>query len=86
MTEKHPLADELKAYEAMKETLMEHHKGKFVLIHGGDFIDAFDTFDHAAREAVRRFGRGPYLIRQVGFEPAMAMPASVAFQPIYAPH
>ena len=86
MTEPHPLQPDFDAYGAQKDVLEEHHMGKFVVFHDGEFIDAFDSFDHAAREAAKRFGRGPYLIRQVGADRSMAMPASIAFRPIHAPN
>lgn len=60
------LETEIRAYEAKREELERHHKGKFVVFHGEDFVGAFDDFNKAAGEAVRLFGRGPYLIRQVG--------------------
>ena len=61
----------------MRETLEQHHLHKFVVFHDAQFVDSFDSFHNAACEAVRRFGRGPYLIRQVGAPRRMAMPASV---------
>ena len=75
----------IEAYEAMRETLERHHLHKFVVLHDAKFVDAFDSFHNAAREAVRRFGQGPYLIRQVGAHRRMAMPASVAFRSVHAP-
>ena len=51
------LDQELQAYDAMKANLEEHHTGKWVVIHDGELVDAFDTLDAAATEAVRRFGR-----------------------------
>jgi hypothetical protein len=68
---------EIRAYDAKREELERHHKGKFVIFHADEFIGAFDTFDAAAGEAVRRFGRGPYLIRQVDVT-APPMSASLA--------
>ena len=70
---------EIETFNRMKADLEQHHMGKFVVIRDADLIDAFDTFDAAAGEAVRRFGRGPYLIRQVGALPP-ALPASVLFR------
>ena len=70
------LEQEIVAFERMKSDLEAHHRGKFVVIHGETLVGAWDMFDAAAREAVRRFGRGPYLIRQVGVSP-MTLPASV---------
>lgn len=78
------LKAELEAYEEKKEDLLAHYPGKFVLFHGKDFIGSFDTFDNAAKEAVRKFGKGPYLIRQVGGATEMPLPASVAYRPVYA--
>jgi hypothetical protein len=63
------LESEIAAYERMKGDLERHHQGKFVVIKDGELIGAFDNFENAAVEAVRRFGRGPYLIRQVGGPP-----------------
>ena len=60
------LQENIKAYEAQQEELEKHHKGKYVVFHNCERIGIFDTIDAASREAVRRFGRGPYLIRQVG--------------------
>lgn len=62
------LETEIRAYEAKLKELERHYKGKFVIFHGEDFVGAFDTFDAAAAEAIRLFGHGPYLIRQVGIE------------------
>lgn len=60
------LETEIRAFEAQREELERHYKGEFVIFHGEEFIDAFHSLDAVAEEAVRRFGRGPYLIRQVG--------------------
>ena len=78
------LEQNIEAFEAMRETLEAHHLHKFVVFHDTEFIGSFDSFHNAAREAVRRFGQGPYLIRQVGAPTRIAMPASVAFRPVHA--
>lgn len=75
------LETEIKAYEAQRAELEANHAGKFVVFHGDEFIGAYDTLEAAATEAVRRFGRGPYLIRQVG-APPIILPASVMYHPI----
>ncbi len=74
---------EIATYDAMKDDLEAHHKDKWVVFHDDEFIGAFDTFDTAAAEAVRRFGVGPYLIRQVG-APPLTLPASVMYRPEHA--
>lgn len=75
--------NEIAAYEKMQPDLEEKHMGKWALFHAGAFIDVYDSFQSVAEDAVRRFGRGPYLIRQVG-APSVTLPASVMFRPQYA--
>jgi len=77
------LDSEIKAYQAMSGELGAKYPGKWVLVHDGRLEGAFDRFETTAEEAVRRFGRGPYLIRQVG-APPIALPASVMFGLRYA--
>jgi len=40
--------------------------GKWVLVRDRQLVGVYDSFDAAAEEAVKRFGGGPYLIRQIG--------------------
>ena len=56
----------IQAYEAMEADLFKHHTNQWVVIHDRKLVGTFGTLDDAAAEALRRFGRGPYLIRQVG--------------------
>ncbi len=72
---------ELEAFETMRAELETHHLRKWVVIRDAELVGAFDTLNTAATEAVRRFGRGPYLIRQVGAPPA-SLPASVLYRPV----
>ena len=71
------LRRDIASFEAAFDWLVERYNAKWVVYHDETFVDAFDTFDRAAREAIRRFGAGPYLIRRVGRPPVMRMPASV---------
>ena len=75
---------EFKTYDAMEATLRKHHEGKFVVIKGENLHGAYDTFDAAAAEAERAYGRGPYLIREVKDQTEMTMPASIAFRHLHA--
>ncbi|MCY4210788.1 MAG: hypothetical protein OXD47_04105 [Gammaproteobacteria bacterium] len=87
MTNKiHTLDDNINAFEKISDELHEHHLGKFVVIYNSQFIASYDNFDNAARAAIERFGRGPYLIRRVGAQTAMTLPASIAYRPDYAHH
>ena len=69
---------EIAAYEKMRAELESKHTGKWVLIRDEALIDLYESFEAAAEDAVKRFGRGPYLIRQVG-APPLTLPASVMF-------
>ena len=79
------LSEQIAAYEEMRDLLETDHFGKWVVVHGRSLIDTYDTFQNAAQDAIRRFGRGPYLIRQVGAPPAR-LPASLLYRPVYADH
>jgi hypothetical protein len=69
---------EITAYEKMREQLETEHMGKWVLLHQEKLVNIYDSFDAAAEDAVRQFGRGPYLIRQIG-APPVTLPASVMY-------
>lgn len=73
------LEKNLEAFRREMSEMERHHMDKWVIFHEGRFVDAFDTLDNAAHEAVKRYGRGPYLIKQVGGPDKMSMPASVMF-------
>jgi hypothetical protein len=60
---------EIAAYRAQLFELETQAYGQWVVFHGAERQGVFRTFEEAAQEAVRKFGRGPYLIRQVGAPP-----------------
>ena len=66
------------AYESMRSDIENRHIGEWALIHDEELIGVFTAFEEAAAVAVARFGRGPYLIRQIG-APPVVMPASVVY-------
>ena len=69
---------EIAVYETMREDLEAHHMGEWIVIRDGKLIGTYASFENAASDAVSRFGRGPYLIRQVG-APPITLPASVMY-------
>lgn len=77
------LTDDIRAFEAHHAELEKEHFGKWIVFYDAEFIGAFDTLDSAASVAVRRFGKGPYLIRQVGASP-ITLSAAVAYHPLDA--
>ena len=79
------LENEITAYELMQRDLESQHMGKWALVHGCVLVGVHDSFERVAEDAVRRFGRGPYLIRQIG-APPFVMPASVMYAPAHGKH
>jgi hypothetical protein len=60
-----PLEVELATFEKMKENLLKTYKDKFALIHGEEFIGAFDTPDTAYQEGINKFGKEPFLVKRI---------------------
>lgn len=77
------LKNEIAAYERMRNDLELEHLGKWVVVRDEKLVGTYESFEEAAESAVERFGRGPYLIRQVG-APPLVLPASVKYQPVHA--
>lgn len=77
------LSDDIAMYEDMRADLEAQHLGKWALVRDRALVGIFANFDTVAAEAVRRFGRGPYLIRQVGAR-AVTLPASLMYRPLNA--
>jgi hypothetical protein len=79
------LKDDIAAYEAIRADLESSALGKWALFHDKILIGTFDAFEGAAEVAVSKFGRGPYLIRQIGAA-AVTLPASVLYHPVHGKH
>ena len=73
------LKDEIAAYDRLRPELEASHLGKWALVHGQELQGTFEDFDAAAQFAVEKYGRGPYLIRQIG-APSVPLPASVMYR------
>ncbi len=76
------LSREIVAYEFMRDELEAEHFGRWIVVHDEEVFGIYDDLQEAADAAVRNFGRGPFLLRQIG-EPSTALPASV-MQPVNA--
>jgi len=75
------LMKEIEAYENMRNALETDHLGEWAVVHDRELAGIYESFDAAAADAVARFGRGPYLIREIG-EGAVSLPASVLYNPV----
>ncbi len=79
------LKEEIAAYEEMRDDLELDHFGKWVIVHDKELAGTYDSFELAAEDAVKRFGRGPYLIRKVGASP-ITLPAYLLYHTDCSPH
>lgn len=70
--------DEIEAYERLQAKLEAEHMGQWVLIRDRELLGLFPSFELAAAEGVRQFGRSSYLIREIGAEP-LRLPVSVVY-------
>ena len=60
------LAVETAYFDEHFEELLLAHPNRFLLIHGTEVIGDFASRPEAVAEGVRRFGRGPFLVRRTG--------------------
>ena len=60
------ITQNITAYKKIQPNLESEHMSKWVLIYDKKLISIYDTFEKTAEDAVKKFGSGPYLIRQVG--------------------
>ena len=79
------LDENIEAFVSMSEKLNADYPNKYVLFYDGNFCGSYDNLNNAAEDAIKNFGKGPYLIRQVGAPTEMPMPASIAYRPYHAP-
>ena len=70
------IAEEIAAYEKIRDDLEAKQLNEWVVIYKGELIGTYHDFQEAAADAIERFGRGPYLIRQVGVEHVIRTPFS----------
>lgn len=75
------LAKEIAAYETMRSALETEHLGKWVVVHDRELVGIYESFVAAAADAVGKFGRGPYLIREIGAV-SVLLPASALYNPV----
>ncbi len=59
------LKDELRTFESRRDELLGTSLGRWVLIHDGDLIGAFETQADAINVGYQRFGNVPFLVKQV---------------------
>ena len=73
-THKELLSEETEYFESHDKEFLRKYEDKHLLIHGAELIGVFDDEDQAVLEGIRRFGKGPFLVRQPG-EPEIILEA-----------
>ena len=76
------LEQETAIFESRRDEFKRDHNMKWVVIHGEEVAGFFFDLQEAACVAVDRFGRGPYLIKQIG-EPYTPVPPSFLERPMH---
>lgn len=63
------LKKELEFFESKRAELLREHAGKYVLIHEGQLVGAFERKSDALKAGYERFGKAPFLVRLVADTP-----------------
>ena len=75
------LLENIESYENMIAKLETEHWGEWVVFYDRELVKIDESFQEVAEFAVVNYGRGPYLIRQVG-QPPIRLPSSAIYHPI----
>ena len=59
------LEKELATFAAQRDELVREYAGKFALIHGGNFLGAFESAENAYQEGRKSFERGHFLVKLI---------------------
>lgn len=78
------LSKQISAYNQMRDLLETDHFGKWAVFYNEQLVGTYETVENAVSTATQKFGRGPYLIRQIGAPNRVTMPASITYRPVYA--
>ena len=72
------LDDNIRAYESMKAQLKADKDRRWVVFFDGVLRGDFSTDSEAIAFAAKNWGRGPYLIRQVGRPPYVVLSSEIS--------
>ena len=63
------LSSQIAAYKEKQPMLEMDHFGEWVVFYNEELIGTYESDQDALNDAICKFGRGPYLVRQVGAPP-----------------
>ena len=68
------LDENIAAYDAMRDHLELEYFGKWVVFYDEEFVGSYEESQDAAYAATQRYGREPFLLRQVGARRELWLP------------
>ena len=77
------LSENIEAYNEVRDRLETSKWGRYVVFYDGELRGDFADFPEAIHFACQRWGRGPYLVREVG-RPPFTLPASIQYRRVHA--
>ena len=75
------LMENIESYESMLGKLETELWDEWVVFYDRELVKIGESFQEVAEFALVNYGRGPYLIRQVG-EPPITLPSYAIYHPI----
>ena len=78
------LEKELDTYK-QKLPELQVNEGKFVLIHGGDVVDVYSSYDDAIKQGYNMFSLDPFLVKQIHAQEPVQL-VSRFVEPCSRPH
>ena len=73
------LSRQIAAYEKIQPILEMDHFGEWAVFYDEELVGTYGSVEVAIDNASHKFGRGPYLIRQIGAAP-VSLPASLLYR------
>lgn len=80
------LAVETAYYDEHARDLLLTYPNRFLLIHGDKLIGAYESHSEAVAEGVRKYGRGPFLVRRTGDEAMVCTAPALTLGLLRCPH
>ena len=74
------LEREIQAYAKLRDQLEAESWGQWAVVYGDELIGVYELFEDAAQVAVERFGRGPFLLRQIGEDDSVPLHIPTGWQ------
>lgn len=78
------LEREIQAYAKLRDKLEAESWGQWAVVYGDELVGVYELMEDAAQAAVERFGRGPFLLREIGVDDSVPLQFPSFWQPFNA--